>query len=243
MHFDKFYSTKLDSIIIIDDIIDDMKSSLDFYSKYGYELYCPECKKAKLKYSSPSDNGNRKSFISAIRIEDHDANCKYKYEYVNRNEAKVIADNRLCANTLKRIVDRMLVHIFNTSDADRETRDDTIKIEKIKTNSTELKRKIFKKSINSISLEDRDYFYYYGKTKLRFINNYYKNVIQVQINNKKLHFFNINLSEKMDIDLLEEKMYCISFFANVSIKAYNGVDYPEINLLNNDCIYIKEYEE
>ena len=66
MHFDKFYSVKLDNNIIIDDIIEDMKSPLDFYSKYGYEIYCPDCKKAKLKYSSPSDRGNRKSFISAI---------------------------------------------------------------------------------------------------------------------------------------------------------------------------------
>jgi len=42
-------------------------------------------------------------------------------------------------------------------------------------------------------LDDKDFYYYYGKTKLCFINDYYKNVIQVKINNKKLHFFNINL--------------------------------------------------
>ena len=38
-----------------------------------------------------------------------------------------------------------------------------------------------------------------------------------------------------------KKLYCISFFSNVSEKEYNGVKYPEVILLNNDCICIKEY--
>lgn len=243
MHFDKFYSVKLDNNIIIDDIIEDMKSPLDFYSKYGYEIYCPDCKKAKLKYSSPSDRGNRKSFISAIRIEEHGEHCNYKHKYISYSEAREIADTKVCVNTLKRIVDRMLVINNSRINNDEDDTDDTVVVEEVQSNNTTKKRKIFKKSINKISLDDKDCYYYYGKTKLCFINDYYKNVIQVKINNKKSHFFNINLRKKINLDLQAEKIYCISFFANVSAKKYKDVDYPEINLLNNDCIYIKEYNE
>lgn len=238
MHFDKFYSKRFNSTIKIEDISDDMSNTLSFHNKYGDDIFCPECRKAQLKYISPSDNGKKKSYIATIDLNDHKEDCFYKYEYIKKSEVNEIVSNGKCERTLNRIIDGLELKDLRTDNINNTNeREKTVVVVDFDKNGQREYRKIFKKSLNKISVDDSEYYFYYSKTHFQYLNDFYKNVIKVQLVNNKFLYLQVKTNGSFKYELDENKEYYICVFGKVQ-KGYN--DFPEIVVEDNRMILIRE---
>lgn len=238
MHFDKFYSKRFSSTIEIEDISDDMSNTLIFHNKYGDDIFCPECRKAQLKYISPSDNGKRKSYIATIDLNDHEDDCSYKHEYIKKSEVNKIVSSGNCERTLNRIIDGLELkdvrvdNINNTSE-----REKTVEVVDFDKNGQRVYRKVFKKSLNKISVDDNEYYFYYSKTHLQYLNDFHKNIIIVHLKNSTFKYLQIKASSSLKYALDKDKEYYIGVFGKVE-KGYKN--FPEIIIKDNRMILIRE---
>lgn len=81
--FEEFYfatEEQIKDIKELNDFYDERKE----YSHFDGKIFCPECKKARLKYVPKSHH--KRSYLASIDLHEHMDDCSYKYEQASQKQ-------------------------------------------------------------------------------------------------------------------------------------------------------------
>ena len=89
--FDEFYSLKKNQICSIDEIINYSELHNGNIHPYDQDMYCPECKKAKLTFAH--ETSKRRAYLRTIPSSNHVSGCSFNYEYASNKTIKTIVNS------------------------------------------------------------------------------------------------------------------------------------------------------
>lgn len=89
--FDEFYSLKKNKICSIDEIINYSELHNGNIHPYDQDMYCPECKKAKLTFVH--ETSKRRAYLRTIPSSNHVSGCSFNYEYASNKTIKTIVNS------------------------------------------------------------------------------------------------------------------------------------------------------
>lgn len=89
--FDEFYSLKKNKICSIDEIINYSELHNGNIHPYDQDMYCPECKKAKLTFAH--ETSKRRAYLRTIPSSNHVSGCSFNYEYASNKTIKTIVSS------------------------------------------------------------------------------------------------------------------------------------------------------
>ena len=84
--FEVFYYTKDNQLHDLYEIQEEYERNDGDISKYRGYIFCPECKKAELRFTRQTSS--RRAFLSKMPSSDHDEDCLFKNDYATNNEIR-----------------------------------------------------------------------------------------------------------------------------------------------------------
>ena len=245
--FEKFYYKKDNQLHNLSDIQNEYERNDGDISKYQSNIFCPECKDAKLSFTHKTSR--KRAFLSKLPSSEHTDDCSFKYYYTHNNEikefVKTLSKNQV-DDKLESVLNRLTAKESKEDSTDnKESQSISFEKESERREGTKIRKVIHTKSINSDfpkAYENR-MFVFYGKVKLisekvntgegeRF--NLIVKIFQKKENNwiKKTSIFRNFKKDLID----ENKTYCIAVLGH--IKFYHG--FPEIKTEDFDHIMFRE---
>lgn len=89
--FDEFYSLKKNKICSIDEVINYSELHNSNIDPYNQDMYCPECKTAKLTFVH--ETSKRRAHLRTIPSSNHESGCSFNYEYASNKTIKTTVDS------------------------------------------------------------------------------------------------------------------------------------------------------
>lgn len=233
-----FYNGKTYSIDIL---IKAAKKSHGAIGCYQNEILCPECKKARLKFTNATRN--KRAYLSTINLKEHEDWCSYKYKLASKIEVKNFF-SKLKNNEIEDKMNSIVRKLFQNKEKNSignignyKNTDNLFLINVKKYNSN--KKVIPQKSLNlyidikEFSKNEDIYIFYAKEINFQYVKaktNDKCSLLQIITKanqNIDIYGTNININENLKYNFV-----CIGYFNK----------YKKIQLLNSKSIKIFQYE-
>ena len=240
--FEKFYYSKDNKIHGISEIQKVYNQYHGDISQYRDQMFCPECKKAKLSFTHMTST--KRAFLSKLPSSDHVEGCSFKHDSASKSEIvefiKELSANQI-QDRLEAALNQLLLKKSKVgNDASNECKENPLVIKVDNSKGSSIRKFIPKKSLNSWfdKLEAHNMFIFYGNVKLEIEsikNQYYRLIVKTEKHNqwkKKTSIFRGIIQDNID----EEKIYDIAVLGEIEF--YN--DFPQIKTTTYDSIMFRE---
>lgn len=221
--FDEFYSLKNNTICSIDEVINYSESNNRNIEPYDQDMYCPECKKAKLTFVHKTKK--KRAYLRKIPSSNHESGCSYNYEYVSNKTINTIVHSMSNAE-----IDDRLNAMMNMLCKDTSAKNQSFNNEATKSKNPMLIRRntgkviktkaIPRKSLNCWVDHNENIYAYYGKkVKLKVVEKHKKSdgsifyLLEIRTKNTKGEW-NLKATiyrHKKPLDIDENVLYNIAF--------------------------------
>ncbi|MBP3277017.1 hypothetical protein [Kandleria sp.] len=168
--FEEFYYTEDNQIHNLYEIQKEYEQNNGDISKYRGQMFCPECKKAELRFTHKTNK--KRAYLSKIPLSEHAKDCIFKNGYASNSEIIQFVDNlskEKVQDRLEATLNQLLPKkVKEGHDASNEFKDNPLIIEINNKKDTSIRKLIPKKSINSWfdKSEESKVFIFYGHVKL-----------------------------------------------------------------------------
>ncbi|WP_215113432.1 hypothetical protein [Exiguobacterium sp. s63] len=243
--FQEFYFKTEDRLLPLQVIVDYTKYRDKSFTYYRGEMYCGECREAKLNFTQR--NSGNSSYLNAYDNNSHDPNCTLKYDDATKKEFigvyKEMKDSKKIESFLHSIlVQEIKKHIDSKNNEKSTLSPSTLAtnpyIIKTKTNSGTRTKRLPRKLLTNEFNQQRDsdsIYVFYGKVRLEVKTKiskkdftYHILFIKVKKDEKWINRATVYRHNKLDI-VDPEKEYHLVVLGSLDSK-YKG----QINLLKKD---------
>lgn len=237
--FEEAYFINEDRKISIRTVANQIENDRDKSATYKGNLFCPECRKAKLSFVSKTNN--RVAHFRKTQNEQHQDSCSYIHEYADNNivtEYVKNLTNRQIEDKLNAIMNMLCkrnVNTINQSDNSGQSMSNPMVIHIAKNNIT---RSFRRKSLSGwLDVDEKQLYVFYGEAKLAVekktgqYGDFY--VLRIKTENRNNEWKDkVNLtSSKVFENINENSIYRIAMIGSLNKK------YMRISLLRNSMIY------
>lgn len=176
--FDEFYSLKNNKICSIDEVINYSELINRNIEPYDQDMYCPECKKAKLTFVRKTKK--KRAYLRKTPSSNHESGCSYNYEYVSNKTIYTIVHSMSNAEIDDRLSAMMNMLCKDTSAKNQSSNNEAIKSKNpmlIRRNTGKVikTKAIPRKSLNCWVDQNENIYAYYGKqVKLKVVEKHKK---------------------------------------------------------------------
>ena len=243
--FEEFYYSKDNQIHDISEVQKEYDQCSGDISKFKNQMFCPECKKAKLSFTHRTSF--KRAFLSKKRSSDHVEGCSFIHDSASKRDIleyiKQLSTNQI-QDRLEAALNQLLLKKTKAdNDASNECKDNPLVIKVDNPRGSGIRKFIPRKSINSWfdKLEECKMFIFYGHVKLEIENikkeniTFFRLIIKAKKQNqwiKKTSIFRGITKDNID----EEKIYDIAVLGEIEF--YNG--FPQIKTAKYDSIMFRE---
>ena len=221
--FDEFYSLKNNIICSIDEVINYSESNNRNIGPYHQDMYCPECKKAKLTFVHKTKK--KRAYLRKIPSSNHESGCSYNYEYVSNKTINTIVHSMSNAEIDDRLNAMMNMLCKDTSAKNESSNNEATKSKnpmliQCNTGNVIKSKAIPRKSLNCWVDHNENIYAYYGKqVKLKVVEKHKKSdgsifyLLEIRTKNTKGEW-NLKATiyrHKKPLDIDENALYNITF--------------------------------
>lgn len=221
--FDEFYSLKKNKICSIDEVINYSELHNGNIQPYDQDMYCPECKQAKLTFVQ--ETSKRRAHLRKIPSSNHVSVCSFNYEYASNKTIKTIVDsmtNDEINDRLNSIMNMLCKDISVTNQPSNYDANESKNPMLIQCNTGKvIKTQAFpRKSLNCWVDHNENIYAYYGKkVKLKVVEKHKKSdgsifyLLEIRTKNTKGEW-NLKATiyrHKKPLDIDENVLYNIAF--------------------------------
>lgn len=242
--FEVAYFVSENKKISIWKIANQIENNREELTRYKGNLFCPECRKAKLSFVSKTNN--RVAHFRMTQNEQHENGCSYAHEYATKDILTEYVNNLTDQqiedklNSIMNFLCKRNINAESQSDNSGNNMNNPMIIHVAKDN---INRSLRRKSLSGwLDVNEQQLYVFYGKVKLAFEKKTGKNrdfyVLYIKTKNRDNEWKNkVNLiSSKTFININENTIYRIAMIGSLNKK------YMRISLLRNSIIYEVEQE-
>lgn len=245
-----FYYETDGKLVNLSRVQDEYDSKEGDISKYRNKMLCPECRKAKLRFTHKQQKKN--AYLSKLPSSSHRKGCSYIHPYASKNGMKKYIeslDEAQISSKLEATLNQLRPREGNRKTAESSEDKGNPVIIKKKTSQKNIDKRIRTKSLNRDlgGLGEDDWYIFYGYVKLEVKpftpkkedpekpRTQYRLLIKIRKANKWVLKAKVYRWERQD-NIDENKIYDIAILGKIS----RSGNYLEINTEKLDSIMYRE---
>ncbi|WGE33961.1 hypothetical protein NYR61_10925 [Actinobacillus genomosp. 1] len=225
--------------ISIQAVANQIENNRDTLARYKGNLFCPECRKARLSFVSKTNN--RVAHFRMTQNQQHKDGCSYIHEYATKD----IVTEYVKDLTEKQIENKLNAIMNMLCKSDARAVNQSVNSEKNKNNpmvihisQNNTNHSLRRKSLSGwLDVDEKQLYVFYGKVKLAFekkngkCGDFY--ILHIKTKNSNNEWKNkVNLtSSRIFENINENSIYRIAMIGSLNKK------YMKISLLKNSIIY------